>query len=284
MTWQETGRHGALGFTTRIDHQHLDGSQHVATSRRTRKGRGPLVRGPAAPPPAASPWLRFWAPDRMSWWIWLIFTAGSMFFLVGSTWSVFPHPLGLPAMDNWWINVCFFIGSVWFTIGSYVQYFQVINSAPMPHPVHGAAAPRRRWLAWQPGRIDFWLAAIQQIGALVFNINCWDSINPPAGALAQDIAIWGPGSTGGICFVAAGWLAMVEVCHRLWCWRWRELDWWIAFFNTAGAIGFLLNGLLGLVIPGLLPGWDVAAAWALWIGSVLFLFGSYLLLPETFSN
>ncbi len=276
MAWHHHHSSGVLGFITRREHVHDDGRRAVVTSRRRRKGRGAWVPRPSGPlaPGHRSPWLRFWAPHRLGWWLWLIFMLGSLCFVYGSMGLVWPPGPG-PTV----INLSFFIGSLFFTVGCSLQLLEAINAPPAPLPGEPPAPVLWRWWAWRPRDIAWLLAAVQLVGALLFNMNTYDGTLSWSAWGRADEMVWTPGILGGLCFMVAGWLGVVEVCHRPVCLRPRALDWWIGLFNTLGALGFFLNGVFGFQWP---QDWPDLSNWALFLGSLFFLAGTHLLLPEQF--
>jgi hypothetical protein len=98
----------------------------------------------------------------------------------------------------------------------------------------------------------------------------------------QDLAIWVPDFAGSILFLASGYLAFIETCHAHWAWKPSSLSWWVVFINLLGCAGFMISACFAFVVPGS-PNMDVvnlATAFTL-IGSVGFLVGSLLMLPES---
>jgi hypothetical protein len=99
--------------------------------------------------------------------------------------------------------------------------------------------------------------------------------------LKQDLLIWTPDAVGSICFLVASWLAVLECCHGMACWRIQGLDWWIVMINLLGSIGFGISALFAITLP---RATDVLNLFAvnLWtfIGALCFLFAAWLLLPE----
>ena len=54
--------------------------------------------------------------------------------------------------------------------------------------------------------------------------------------------VWAPDFFGSIAFLVASHLAWVVVCHRLWCVRRDDADWWVAALNYLGSIFFMALG------------------------------------------
>ena len=51
---------------------------------------------------------------------------------------------------------------------------------------------------------------------------------------------------GSVMFLASGYLAFIEVGHKYWSWRPRDLAWQIGFINLLGCIFFMIAGVLFL--------------------------------------
>ena len=272
-TWTYVGSSGIGPFVTRIEHQVEDGSTVIWSSRRHRKGFGPEIVTAAGQPVAKGrPSLFIWAPDQLNWWIALLFMIGASGFILGSL-------LFLGGYDNTFVNsAVFFVGSLFFTSAGYSQYYQSINADTVVG--RGPQAHVRKWLAWQPRRIDFWVTFSQFLGTIMFNFNTFDAFLN-LGWLGQDLAIWVPDVVGSILFQISGTLAVVELCHRWWCRRSRSLPWWSTMINFVGCVAFSISALMSFVRPD--PLYDNLAVYAtifILIGAVCFFVGAYLMWPE----
>jgi len=54
--------------------------------------------GVTAPPRQKNPWLRVWAPTRLTWWVAILFTIGSACFTVGGYAISFPQEMPLSVL------------------------------------------------------------------------------------------------------------------------------------------------------------------------------------------
>lgn len=189
-----------------------------------------------------------------------------------------------------------FLGSLCFTIGSYAAFLEVINLnldltleediLILEKKLGAVRHPPQSWrkiktFAWQPQRLDYLSALIQLIGAGLFNINCFFAMNQGWSWELDDVLIWFPSALASLHFCLASYLAAVEVFHGYWAWRWRELEWWLVLLNLFGSVGFLSGSLFGFLGQGpfiCCQEWGTNFSF-LW-GSVLFLGGSYLMIPE----
>ena len=81
----------------------------------------------------------WWRPDRVAWWMGVLFAIGSACFAVAaiaSQWASAPRPA---------IGVTYFVGSIFFTVAAYLQFGEAVNveHGPIPAPSDGAGGPRR---------------------------------------------------------------------------------------------------------------------------------------------
>lgn len=84
--WKLIQSSGVGSFVTRAVHRLPNGSEHIWTARRHRKGRGAGGKG--------SPWLQFWAPEWISWWIAVGLIIGCVLYAVGAGSSLLGGALG----------------------------------------------------------------------------------------------------------------------------------------------------------------------------------------------
>ncbi|MEM8550586.1 MAG: hypothetical protein AAGF10_07325, partial [Verrucomicrobiota bacterium] len=184
--------------------------------------------------------------------------------------------------SDWLLNAICFAGSVWFTLGSYLLYLEALNAPPDANAQDTPSVSRPwRWLGWERGRIDLYLAAVQLTGAIVFNINCGMSLVEGLSWWQSDLWVWTPSTVASCCFVTASYLGLLEVTHQRWSWSVWDVSWWTNFFSLLGSFGFLCSSLFGYFADGpiTVPQWW-GNAFALMMGSWFFLAGTYLLVPE----
>lgn len=254
-------------FVTREVVRRPDGSRLVYTSRRQRKGLGPERHDAAA----AGPTHRrvVWAPGELGWWIAVLFMVGSFCFALGST----------PGISSWLdpgvIGLIFFVGSLFFTSAGYSQYVQSINAGR-------SAGEKRRLVAWQPHRIDFWASAVQLLGTLWFNVNTFAAMRDGFDTVQQqNLRIWTPDFLGSICFLVASQLAIMEVCHAWFAWRDRDVSWWIVMINMAGSTFFMASAIAAYVVPDTGDLLDATLANSgTFLGALCFFWAARLLLDE----
>lgn len=266
---------GPWHFVTRGYLRHVDGSLHHWSSRAHRKH----IATKADPGTwiNISSWL--WAPGQLNWWIGIIFAVGASLFAAGCVLSLvpaLPPQLGFTPME---VNAVFFAGSIPFTTAAYLQLFQAANTPNLDAAASTPAA--RKFFGWRPLDIGWLSCALQFPGTLLFNINTFDAMAPGLDWQRQDLDIWVPNILGSLLFLASGYLAFAETCHRHLAWRPGDLSWWITFINLLGCIGFMIAAVFAFV-----PQAGAGGTWV-WLslvftlqGAVCFLLGSLLMLPE----
>lgn len=218
----------------------------------------------------------WWRPDRMSWWMGVLFAVGAGCFAVASTAAQWSSASERP------IDVTFFVGSLFFTTAAYLQYAEAVN---VPHAPRQAPVRRRlRPVSWEPRRIDWLAAAVQLAGTVLFNISTLAALRHGLSTQQVDRRLWAPDALGSICFLLASALAYAEVCHRWWCRRRRSLSWRIVALNLAGSVAFGAAAIASLVAPstGLPLSARIANAGTT-AGALCFLVAAVLLVPEAAS-
>ncbi len=254
-------------FVTRERYRLPDGSQRTWNSRRHRKtGRVEEERRGLD-----RPW---WRPRLLGWWVAALFVVGSSLFALGS------FPPYANHVDVRLAGVTFFLGSIFFTSAGYLQYVQTINAPDEVAPAPDARR-RRRFLAWQPRRIDWWAASVQSVGTLLFNLSTFAAMDAALGAQQQERRVWAPDMFGSIAFMVASTLAWMEVCDGWWAWRPRDTPWRIVALNLAGSMAFQVSAIAAFIRPatGEIANVPIATL-GTFVGAIGFLFGAVLLIPE----
>jgi hypothetical protein len=291
--WQHLKSRGVANFITQVIHKLPSDNLHIWSSRRFRKRHSSEIKSSEidAPEPKKKS-LQYWAwkLQSLTWWIGFIFTFGSLLFVVGAIPTMFPNP---PEQKISFIN---FLGSVCFTFGSYAAFLEVINlnlDVKLDWDVemikeriinarhYRPKISKIKWFGWQPHRLEYRSTLIQFVGACLFNINCFFAMSQGLNWQMDDMFIWFPSTLASIHFCLASYLAVLEVCHRYWAWNFQEIEWWVVVLNLLGSIGFLSGSLFGFLGQGAIiccQEWGTNFSF-LW-GSILFLGGSYLMIPE----
>jgi hypothetical protein len=215
----------------------------------------------------------WWAPRRASWWIGILFAIGAACFLVA------PFPGFVALVGSGVDGMVFFVGSIFFTSAAALQCLQTFNTDR--ESVDGGRRPFRV-VAFEPRRIDWWSSVIQFVGTLLFNVNTFHAMQTGFENTEYDRLVWTPDVVGSACFLVSGYLAYIEVCGGLACWRNRTLEWKIAAVNLVGCIAFGISAVASFVVPSTGNVVDLAAANLFTaFGGLCFLVGAVLLLPES---
>ena len=213
-----------------------------------------------------------WAPGRRSWWIAVLFAAGSACFLVAPL-SVFLHAVG-PEVDG----VVFFAGSLLFTSAATLQWWETINPDPLPRAP--GRTPRQRRLTWEPRRGDWWSSAVQLLGTVFFNISTFRALTIALGSPSYDRLVWRPDAFGSVCFLVSGAVAYAVVAGGLLRRTPHTLEGVVAGVNLAGCVAFGVSAVAAYVVPTTGSAVNVTVVNAATsLGALGFLVGALLLLP-----
>jgi len=255
-------RAGGLGpFVTREELRRPDGTLVLWDSRRHRKHSR-----------ATGPDPTWWAPGALGWWIGVLFALGSAGFALG---SFPPYTTSVGARTD---SITYFVGSLFFTTAAFFQYVETVGSS---HVLGGA--PDRRWrrlLSAEPRRIDWWAAAVQLLGTLLFNRSTFQAIVTAPAPQSINHNVWRPDVYGSVCFLVASGLAWFEACHGFGAWRPRSIPWWITALNLAGSVAFGVSAAASFVEPDGSVRSLALTNLGTFVGALCFLAGSLLLLPE----
>ncbi len=158
------------------------------------------------------------------------FAVGSLCFLAGAIpfYAEWAGPVG--------VGVTFFVGSIFFTLAAFIQL-----------SLSGRHVPKRG--TNQADRWDWWAAAIQFAGTLLFNLST-------AAALAAAIADperlgagWRPDAWGSAAFLVASVLAVVATKDRGQLWDRDARSWHGTWLNLLGSIAFGASAIGAYVVP-----------------------------------
>jgi hypothetical protein len=270
---------GPWPFITRRVYRNLYHSVVVWRSRHHRKGL-PLKKAGNLLSIGVELPRCIWMPQEMNWWIGIVFAAGSVFFLLGSLFSLVPDLARMLSINSASISRIFFAGSIPFTTAAYLQLFQAANAGGFMLD-RSQLQEHVRWFGWRPGDIGWLSCALQFIGTLLFNVNTFDAMLPDLSWYKQDLAIWAPDLVGSVLFLISGYLAFIETCHRHWAWQPNSISWWVTFTNLLGCVGFMISALFSVVLPRLTSSaWVTVSLPFTLVGAFGFLIGLLLMLPE----
>ena len=215
----------------------------------------------------------WWAPERVSWWIGVLFAVGSTCFLIA------PFPGFVELVGSGVDGMVFFVGSVFFTSAAALQWLETINADRGPGGGHRGGS------AWSPSSRD---GSTGGAACSSSPARCC-STRTPSGRCRRgstqpsyDQLVWRPDALGSACFLVSGYLAYVEVCGGLACRPRHGLEWRIAAVNLLGCVAFGISAVAAYVVPTTGSVVDLAAANAFTaLGALCFLVGAVLLLPES---
>jgi hypothetical protein len=263
--WTVVSRDAIGPFTTRVRYRTPDGEIKMWSSRVHRKRASLLSR-------AHRERSKWWAPDRASWWIGVLFATGSACFLLG------PFPGFVQLVGSAADGTVFFVGSLFFTSAALVQYLEAANA---DRGLAEGGRRRMRLLTFEPRRIDWWATLIQLAGTVFFNISTFRAMQQSFDTSQVDRLVWAPEAVGSICFLISGLLAYLEVRDGGLFSAKRTLEWKISTVNFAGCILFGISAIAGWVVPKTGDVLNLAAANVTTsVGALCFLIGSLLLLDE----
>jgi hypothetical protein len=267
--WTTVERRSIGPFTTHVTYQQSDGSTVEWSSRRHRKHASLLSRTRRRE-------LVHWAPHRASWWIAVLFAAGSICFLVA------PIPAFLRLVGSGADGAVFFVGSLLFTSAAALQWLETINANWGPDQ---PARQRLKVLTFEPRRIDWWSCGFQLIGTLYFNATTFRALQTGLDSPSYDRLVWRPDALGSICFLISGYLAYVEVTGHLLGRPRRTLESVIATVNLLGCVAFGVSAVASHVVPTTGEERNLAVVNIFTsLGALCFLIGSLLMLPEGASD
>lgn len=186
------------------------------------------------------------------------FAVGSLCFFVAAFpfYAEYLGPVG--------VNVTFVVGSVFFTLAAFIQL-----------SLSGRHVPRKgtnvadRW--------DWWAAAVQFAGTLLFNLSTGLAL---AAAIADPDYVgagWRPDAWGSLAFLAASSFAIVATGRRGELWDTDARTWHGTWLNMLGSVFFALSAIGAYVLPE--TGTLVSLLWAnlgTMLGALCFLVAALL--------
>jgi hypothetical protein len=211
----------------------------------------------------SAPESEWWAPRRPAWRIAVLFSIGSICFLLG------PLPGFASLVGATADGVVFFVGSIFFTSAALLQYREAANADLAP-------GERKRLFRVGSSRTDWWAALVQLVGTVYFNVDTYRALQTSIDVDKVDRLIWTPDAIGSICFLVSGMLSFWEVRRA----PRRSLDWRIGVINLLGCILFGISAIATYVVPSTGDILALAAAnWTTSLGALCFLIGAVLLIP-----
>lgn len=144
----------------------------------------------------------------------------------------------------------------------------------------------RRQLSWEPGSLDWRVAALFMTGAFIFALGSF----PPYAELVDARVVGATFVIGSICFTSAGYSQFLQVINagegndgaigrdsfRFWAWQTRSTLWWAVFVQLIGTLFFNFS-TIDAMAESLTTQQAERLVWAPdFFGSIAFLTASHL--------
>ncbi|OBF32797.1 hypothetical protein A5719_28190 [Mycolicibacterium peregrinum] len=185
---------------------------------------------------------RFATLTRQCW----LFAIGSSFFAAATV-------PGFPALAGAGVtNTLCFVGSWFFTTAAGIQ------------------------LVLAGRGLDWWSAATQFAGTLLFNLSTGASVWAHA-VLAERRFVWAPDATGSLAFLLSGVLAVLAVG----AWSPKSAGWQAAWINMMGCVAFGVSALAAFVRKTGVTVDERLANFGTFIGALCFLAAALMLRPRS---
>ncbi len=158
------------------------------------------------------------------------FALGSLCFIVGAL------PWCADAVGAVATGVTFFTGSVLFTVAGAIQLL-----------LSGRHVPRSG--ATAADRFDWWSAAVQSVGTVLFNVSTLAAL---FAAIAAPDAVgtgWRSNAWGSLAFLVSGALALAAARRRHELWHVRARTPQAAWLNMIGSVAFGVSAVGAYVVP-----------------------------------
>ena len=158
------------------------------------------------------------------------FAIGSVFFAVGAV------PAYADAVGPVWDAATFAAGSVFFTLAGFIQLALSGRRPPRGDSTPGEVA-------------DWWSAAIQFAGTLLFNVSTFAVLFGARSGTGELSTGWVPDAWGSVCFLVASGLALVAASRRHELWDRHARTWRGTWLNMAGSVAFGAAAVGAYVLP-----------------------------------
>lgn len=160
---------------------------------------------------------------------------------------------------------------------------ETINSDPHPKRAWRRSDESFHWFAWRPHQLSFLSVFILLVGTLLFNVETTIAL---LGLSINNEMRWlltVPSFLGAILYVVATNMQLMQTCQSHLCLKPRIISWWTAALYVLGSVGFLSGAFFGFDAPGLYTAGDLLIVKLSYLaGAILFLVGSYLMIPDMF--
>lgn len=158
------------------------------------------------------------------------FAVGSTLFAVGSI------PWYAEAVGPVGTNLTYVVGAVFFTLAALIQL-----------ALSGRQPPRTA--TNRADRADWWAAAIQFAGTLLFNVSTVEALITAIDSDTRVADGWRPDAFGSIFFLVSSGLAVVATRERHTLWDRHARTWHGTGLNLAGSVFFGLSAIGAYTLP-----------------------------------
>jgi hypothetical protein len=186
------------------------------------------------------------------------FIIGSALFFVGA----------LPFYAAWagtvWTDATFFVGSLFFTAAGFIQ----LSLSGRRLPLGSATAA---------DRTDWWAAAVQFVGTLLFNVSTVIALIAAVERPSDAGLGWRPDAWGSAAFLASSVLALFATKDRGQLWDLDARTWHGTTLNLIGSVAFAASAAAAYVLPA--TGQPLNVTWVnlgTAVGAVCFLVAAVL--------
>jgi hypothetical protein len=164
-------------------------------------------------------------------------------------------------------NITYFVGSLFFTAAAFIALR--LSGRPVP-----GEESRRVEL------FDWWAAAIQFVGTLLFNVSTGIAMVSGLTAVQADKWVWRPDVFGSAAFLIASGLAVLATTETDALWDPAARNWRTTWLNMIGSVAFGVSALAAFVDPATGELANAAVAnFGTFVGAVCFLAAALLMRP-----
>lgn len=165
-------------------------------------------------------------------------------------------------------NVTYFVGSLFFTAAGFIALR--LSGRPVP-----GEESRRVEL------FDWWAAAIQFVGTLLFNVSTGIAMVNGLTAEQADKWVWRPDVFGSAAFLIASGLAVLATTETDALWDPAARNWRTTWLNMIGSVAFGVSAIAAFVDPSTGELSNAAIAnFGTFVGAVCFLVAALLMRPS----
>ncbi|GAA1951879.1 hypothetical protein GCM10009776_12280 [Microbacterium deminutum] len=145
-------------------------------------------------------------------------------------------PAYAAAVGPVWDSATFFLGSLFFTTAGFIQL-----------ALSGRRPPRNAWRGADAA--DWWAAAIQFVGTILFNVSTVTVLIVAANSPAHEFTGWRPDAWGSIAFLVSSTFALVAASRRHELWDPMARTFHGTMLNMVGSIAFGISAVGAYVYP-----------------------------------